>query len=274
VALRPPPSSARTGPPPAEQALLAPLSTLAISATFTSSLSALQSNSTSQLVASDNKGALLTSLDGSSALYITAGGRLVFANLATNTTLWSPKLGGSGSAAAASGTHKLELTAEGEVQLSSAGKVTWRAGTRGKARGPVRLTASGQDLALQDVASGKTIWLAPVACSTFGAAQLPAFGQCGAEAPYNSTCCPTGFMCSRQSSQMWSCQPSGALDSCSGPKALALAAPCGGQNLCGEDAACSSLCCSEGTFCRRQNAFTWTCAPMASFPGGLVNSAG
>jgi hypothetical protein len=232
----------------------------------------------------------LASPGSSSSLALTAGGRLVFANLATNTTLWSPKLGGSGSAAAASGPHKLELTAEGEVQLSSAGKVTWRAGTRGKARGPVRLTASGQDLALQDVASGRTIWLAPVACGAFGATQLPALGQCGgeapnqngsvraavkaADAPYNSSCCPTGFECSRQSSQMWSCQPSGALDSCSGLKALALAAPCGGQNLCGEDAACSSLCCSEGTFCRRQNAFTWTCAPMASFPGGLVNSAG
>jgi hypothetical protein len=164
--------------------------------------------------------------------------------------------------------------------------VTWRAGTGGKAQGPVRLAAVGQDLALYDLGSGRTIWLAPVACSAFGATQLPAFGQCGgegpgltskpagaaADAPYSNACCPTGFQCSRQTSLLWSCQPSGALDTCAGPKTLALDAPCGGLNLCGKDTACSSTCCAEGGFCKRASSFTWSCAPMSAFKGGLVNA--
>jgi hypothetical protein len=248
---------------------LVPLGTVAMNVmAATISLSVLQSNTSSQLVARDYRGAFLASPDGSSALHVTAEGKLVFTNLATNTTLWSPQLGAS---PVPGGPHKLELTADSELQLSSAGRVTWRAGTRGKAQGPVRLTAVGQDLALQDLASNRTIWLAPVACSAFGATQVPAYGQCGANEPHTNTCCPTGFQCSRQGSQQWSCQPSGALDNCAGPKALAVDAPCGGLNLCGKDAACSSTCCSSGSFCRRQSAYTWTCAAADTFLGGIVN---
>ncbi len=222
-----------------------------------------------------------------SALLLTAKGKLVFVSFATNTTFWSPNAGSAVPVSVAKGPHKLELTADGELQLSSAGRVTWRAGTRGKAQGPVRLTVLGQDLALQDLASNRTIWLAPMACSAFGATQVPAFGQCGgeapglksqsmsavtADAPYGNACCPTGFQCSRQSSSLWSCQPSGALNTCTGPKALAVATPCGGLNLCGKDATCSSKCCEEGSFCKRASSFTWSCAPLSAFKGGLLNA--
>jgi hypothetical protein len=217
-------------------------------------------------------GAVGAAQGSSSALLLTAKGKLVFVSFATNTTLWSPNAGSAVPASVAKGPHKLELTADGELQLSSAGRVTWRAATRGKAQGPVRLTAVGQDLALQDLASNRTIWLAPMACSAFGATQVPAYGQCGANEPYTNTCCPTGFQCSRQSSSLWSCQPSGALNTCAGPKALAVDVPCGGINLCGKDAACSSECCEEGSFCQRTSSFTWSCALLSAFKGGLLNA--
>jgi hypothetical protein len=234
----------------------------------------LQSNdSTSSALAPrpGTAGAVGAAQGSSSTLLLTAKGKLVFVSLATNTTLWSPNAGSAVPASVAKGPHKLELTADGELQLSSAGRVTWRAATSGKAQGPVRLTAVGQDLALQDLASNRTIWLAPMACSNFGATQVPAYGQCGVNEPYSNTCCPTGFQCSRQDSQRWSCEPSSALNTCEGPKALAVDAPCGGLNLCGKDAACSSTCCSRASFCRRQSAYTWTCAAADTFGGGLVN---
>jgi hypothetical protein len=237
----------------------------------------------SKLTATYGAASMLASPEGT-AVELTHEGRLVFADLATNTTLWSPELA---AAPRPGGPHQLELTASGELRLTSAGLVTWRSGTRGRARGPFRLTARGQDLALRDLATNRTIWLAPVQCGSFRGIEVPASGQCGgaaphedsliratvhaADAPYGGACCPTGFKCSRQSSQLWRCEPSGALDSCTaGVRVLAPLSPCGGLNLCGQDAACSSRCCREGSFCRRSNAFTWSCTEIASFAGGLV----
>lgn len=57
-------------------------------------------------------------------------------------------------------------------------------------------------------------------------------------------------------------QPSGAstgATTCAGPKVLRVGAVCGGINLCGADASCSSKCCEEGSQCVRSSAFAWLC---------------
>jgi hypothetical protein len=183
----------------------------------------------------------------------------------------------------------LELAADGELRLIAAGKLLWKAGTAGSATGPFRLTAQGQDLALRDLASNRTIWLAPVACGAFGAAQLQPLAQCGGrvsvaqapaagaaaiqpvDAPWPSTCCPRGYRCSKSGTSKWLCQQSGALDGCSGPKTLPVHDVCGGINLCGRDAACGTSCCSGGNYCRRLSAYTWSCAPLSPLVGnGLL----
>ncbi len=241
----------------------------------------LQSDGTNRLFPT-GAGPVMLSTDGSAALLLTANGSVTFAGLETGATLWSA------SAAGGSGPAQLELAADGELRLITVGQVLWKAGTAGKGSGPFRLTAQGQDLALRDLASNRTIWLAPVGCSAFGAAQLQPLAQCGgalsratqqapvqaavklADAPWQNTCCPTGHRCSKSGSSTWLCQPSGVLDGCSGPKTLPVHGLCGGINLCGRDAACSASCCSDGNYCRRLSAFTWSCAPLASFSGGLL----
>ena len=225
---------------------------------------------------------MLTS-DGVHVLLLTAQGQLLFANLATNTTLWSPVRVTAQPAAAER--HALQLTADGELQLVTGGLVVWKAGTAGRAQGPVRLTAMGQDLALSELATGRVLWLAPVACD--GVELLP-YDQCGglapskdpsvrlmmalADAPYASSCCPAGFSCTRRSSEQWRCQPSGVLQAvCTGPKALPAGAPCGGISLCGKDGTCSSSCCLSGSYCQRVSAYTWSCAASGTFKGGLLS---
>jgi hypothetical protein len=243
----------------------------------------LQSDAANTMEAAYGSASTLASREGT-ALQLTQGGRLVLASLATGTVLWSPELRAT---PRPGGPHQLQLGASGELQLRSAGVVTWAAGTGGRARGPVRLTLKGPELALADLATNRTLWVAPVQCGRFGGIQLRAYGQCGgaapaaeagiraavhaADAPYSGACCPTGFQCSRESSRRWSCEQRTPLDRCSGPRSLELSAPCGGLNLCGLDSACSGLCCREGSYCQRSSAFTWSCAPTARFAGGLVD---
>jgi hypothetical protein len=49
---------------------------------------------------------------------------------------------------------------------------------------------------------------------------------------------------------------------CAGPKVLRVGVLCGGINMCGADAACSSKCCEEGSQCVRSSAFAWLCMVM------------
>jgi hypothetical protein len=256
----------------------------ALAAATSTTVPYLQSDGTNRLFPLA-AGLATMSTDGAAVLLVTADGSVSFASLATGATLWSPLLVQAGQAPG-----QLELTADGELRLITMGKVLWKAGTAGRAKGPVRLTAKGQDLALQDLASNRTIWLAPVGCSVFGAAQLLPLAQCGglspvaqaqaaavtqlADAPWANTCCPTAHQCSMSSSGKWLCQPSRVLDSCIGPRTLPVSELCGGTNLCGEDAACSTSCCSEGNYCQRLNGYTWSCAPLANFAGGAAVSAG
>jgi hypothetical protein len=251
----------------------------ALAAAASTTVPYLQSDGTNRLFPM-GAGLAMMSTDGVAVLLVTADGSVSFASLATGATLWSPLV------QAGQAPGQLELTADGELRLITMGKVLWKAGTAGRAKGPARLTAKGQDLALQDLASNRTIWLAPVGCSAFGAAQLQPLAQCGglspvaqaqaaavtqlADAPWANTCCPTAHQCSTSSSGKWLCQPSGVLDSCIGPRTRPVSELCGGTNLCGEDAACRTSCCSEGNYCQRLNAYTWSCAPLANFAGGLL----
>ncbi len=197
----------------------------------------------------------------------------------------SQPAGPAAAAPSASGAFRLELTSSGELQVASgAGQVLWRAGTAGLARGPFVLAVSKADLSLQSLSTKQVLWVAPVSCSSYGGRPLAAGAQCGgraanlalpravpADAPYNKTCCPTGHFCRRQDSGMWRCAPSGLLEACAGNRTLAVGTPCGGVQLCGADAACPGRCCAVGSYCQRSSSYTWACALVSAFKGGVVN---
>jgi hypothetical protein len=133
-----------------------------------------------------------------------------------------------------------------------------------------------------------TVWLAPTNCP--GGSLLKPWAQCGGTSPppaaavssasaassfeardgqYQGTCCPAGWQCYRREQARWLCQPSAALDSCTGPKKIPVGQACGGTDACGADAMCMAGragCCAQGSFCQRQSSQRWACAALPAGP--------
>jgi hypothetical protein len=126
-----------------------------------------------------------------------------------------------------------------------------------------------------------TVWLAPTNCPA--GALLKAWEQCGGTSPpaaapgasspyvprdaqYPGTCCPAGWACLRAGGRAkWSCQPSLALDSCTGQRRIPAGKACGGTATCGSDAMCAAAggsCCAAGSFCQRSSAQSWLCTAL------------
>lgn len=94
-----------------------------------------------------------------------------------------------------------------------------------------------------------------------------------ADAPYAQACCPAGWQCARRDAQFWQCMPSKVLDTCTGPKTIALNAACGGTQLCGKDSTCGK-CCVNNAFCLRESAAAWKCHSLTEFklPASLASN--
>jgi hypothetical protein len=130
-----------------------------------------------------------------------------------------------------------------------------------------------------------SVWVAPINCPA--GALLKPWAQCGGMSPppaaaavsmagivtsfaardgqYQGTCCPAAWSCYRQDRSKWQCQPSAALESCTGPKRIPAGKPCGGTAACGADAMCmagTGGCCEAGAFCQRQSSAQWQCTQL------------
>jgi hypothetical protein len=133
-----------------------------------------------------------------------------------------------------------------------------------------------------------TVWMAPINCPA--GTLLKPWAQCGGtslppatavsvasatssyaarDGQYQGTCCPAGWTCYRRDRSKWLCQPSAALESCTGPKKIPAGQACGGTAACGADAMCmaaSAGCCAPGSVCQRQSSQRWTCTALPAAP--------
>lgn len=94
-------------------------------------------------------------------------------------------------------------------------------------------------------------------------------GWAALDKPYKGACCPAGWQCFRKDHWYWQCRPTDTLDTCSGPRTIPIQGTCGGQNMCSKDGVCGPNCCESGSFCMRQNQFTWQCQSLTAFKASI-----
>jgi hypothetical protein len=184
---------------------------------------------------------------------------------------------------------RLLLSASGELVLQDyTGQSLWSSGTKGVGRPPHMLQMLDGSLLVAD-GLGATTWLAGASATGASASmtgiicpsgtRLQPWQQCGGtecaagspfacrDAQWQGTCCPAGWYCYRKTAAAWRCQPTTALDRCSGSRSVPPGNPCGGSSVCGADSMCSNgLCCAAGSVCQRISSARWDCVALPKQP--------